>query len=261
MLNLRMRMRLILPTMMTLILIAHGGCATPQVTQQGLKTGYAALAKHDYPQALTAADGILQSDPAGPGAAEAYYLRGRVFQERAANVAAAGSDLQQARTAFINALALPKSDAVEGLIRAGLGDIAFKQDDYETAATQLGAASDKLQTPQEKARDLYLLGVARQRLSQWVEADRIFTQVTTQYPGSALAQQAQAHLGARQFFVDFASSGASSNDVIASLRRQGLQAMPGSGGMIRVGPASSYEQARGLKERLAAVYHNATIVP
>src|SRR5258706_4758923 len=99
-----------------LLAILLGGCstgATPEGRRQ-LQTGYQALDRKDYASAMDAADQFLREHPkGGPGTAEALYLEGRVYEQRAASAEAAGDEpeaqvgLQNPRSTYLRALTLP----------------------------------------------------------------------------------------------------------------------------------------------------------
>src|SRR3954471_11931196 len=65
-------------------LLTTTGCASKQQGTKGtLNQGYGALTDNHLDQAQAAADKVLADGPTGKGAADALYLRGRVFEERA----------------------------------------------------------------------------------------------------------------------------------------------------------------------------------
>src|SRR5688572_29755717 len=112
-----------------------GGCTENQPPpKEALSEGYAALEQQQYEQAIRAADEFLSQSPAGPGSAEALYLRGRGYeQSTAASPHQAQSNLQNARTSYIQALERKPSPKLEAYIHTSLANVAYFQDDYNTA--------------------------------------------------------------------------------------------------------------------------------
>src|SRR3954470_24426188 len=60
-----------------------GGCANQQANVTKLRSGYDALNARQLDAAMLAADEVLAAQPQQTLPAEAHYLRGRVFEERA----------------------------------------------------------------------------------------------------------------------------------------------------------------------------------
>src|SRR5688572_11393839 len=146
--------------------------------EQVLNDAYAAFDRKQYDAAMAGAQRVLVGNAQGPGAAEAQYLRGRVFEERATqadesgNKPAAKTALQSARDAYNAALAAKPTPAAEGRIRAGIANVAYFQEDYATAIAAGTAALDKTAEAQVKAWVLYRVGLSQQRFGNFTEADR-----------------------------------------------------------------------------------------
>ncbi len=258
-----------LSTLMSLVALI--GCAAQSGAEpgpkDGLNAGYEALSLKQYDSAISSADVFIAGHPGGPGRAEAYYLRGRALEDRPKpNSSAVRSDLQEARTAYIRALESSPSPALEGLVRAGVGNVAFFQDDYLTAQQQLTAAYEKLDKAEQKAGALYRVGRCQQRLGKFDEADRTFTEVQQKFPGTGAAVGAKQHEGARGFYVQLATFrvAADADKASGALRQQGVapQTVRTSAGQmaLRV-PAGSFSEARQIKSRMAASYPDALIQP
>jgi len=254
-------------------MLLAGGCASQEAqdtTKHKLESGYAALEQQRYGEAISASDEILAANPTGLGAAEALYLRGRAFEGRIKlNNASEASDLQVARTAYLQALQLPISPQLEGRVRAGIGLVAYYQDDYATALSQWTAAYDKLEKPEDQALTLYRIGQTDQRLGRWVDADRALATVQQQANGTDLAYMARRLQGSRAFYVQVAKTGTSRDalGVIAQLKQEGFPATTVQDAgeaayqYVRVGPLPAYAQAKAVKIRLAYLYPQAVIVP
>jgi tetratricopeptide (TPR) repeat protein len=244
-------------------------CASQQENVKTLRGGYDALGARQYDAAITAADQVLAGSPKETLPAEAHYLRGRVFEERAVAGVAVPTNLQNARSEYIAALGLPHRPDLEGRIRAGAANVAFAQEDYGTALQQWSAAYDRLEKPQDKLQALYKMGRAAQRLGRWDEADKYFNAVQEAAGGTDLANKARQLTGTRGFIVQLATfaSPAGTDAAVADLRRQGIIAQHvidptnRSLHLLRVGPMPTYADARSLKARFAGVYPSAVIMP
>src|SRR5437867_3568273 len=121
-----------------------------------LQSGYDALEARQYEQALAEADAYLQSHPRSAdspaGAAAALYLRGRSYEGRvAADQAQAQTNLQSARTAYIQCLEQKPAQPLAAYARTSLANVAYFQDDYATALAQWSAAYDQLDRQDVKA--------------------------------------------------------------------------------------------------------------
>lgn len=255
------------------LLLLSAGCASQQAqetTKHKLESGYAALNEQHYDEAILASNEVLRAAPTGPGAPEALYLRGRGYELRLKpNAAAEASDLQAARTAYLQGLQMQTGPQLEGRLRAGIGLVAYYQDDYATALNQWSLAYDKLEKPEDKLLTLYRIGQSDQRLGRWADADKVLAVVEQQASGTALADKAKSLRGCRAFYVQVAKTvnGKDAGSVVAQLRQQGLAAdavQDPSGGAfqyVRVGPLPGYTQAQAVKTRLAYAYPQAVIVP
>jgi tetratricopeptide (TPR) repeat protein len=252
------------------------GCASKKSVENHdvLQAGYQSLNRQDYNGAIASSGEFLRDNPnGGPGTAEALYLQGRVYEDRATKADAAGrekeahTELQDARSTYEHALTLKPSPKVVALLQAGVANVAYFQEDYLTAMREWAMAYPGISQSEARAWVLYRIGVCQQRLGRFAEADRSFMDVRQQYPRSAPAERAATHQGARAFFVQVGSySDAKNADAaIASLRSQAFAAEklkePNGRQAIRVGPAFNYDQAKALRGRLVGAYPGATIEP
>jgi tetratricopeptide (TPR) repeat protein len=259
-----------------LALALVAGCSEgPSLAErQQLHAGYASLNNRDYEAAMTAAEKFLRTHPPGaPGSAEALYLQGRVYEQRATNDERAGSDtgskfdLQSARAAYVKALSIPTDARLVALIHAGVANVAYFQEDYSTAMNEWAVAFPDLSDPEAKAWALYRIGVCQQRLGRFEQADNSFNSVRRQFPGSVPSERASLHLGARAFYVQVGAftDVVNADKIAASLASQGFHAAraigPAGQTEVRVGPAYTYADARQLQARLLASYPTATIEP
>ena len=259
-----------------LMALAAGGCAAHNLAEsrQELHAGYQALGQQDYDGAMTAAEQFLKDHPnGGPGTPEALYLQGRVYERRAETADAAGhdaearADLQYARGNYEHALTLNPTQRLEPLLRAGVANVAYFQEDYAAAMQQWAQSYDSLDQAESKAWVLYRIGLCQQRLGLFDKADRTFAQVRQEFPSSVPGQRAAAHMGARAFYVQVGAyaEGANADKTIAALRAQGFPAAkapePAGKQAVRVGPAYTYAQAKSLRTRLLGSYPTAMIEP
>lgn len=243
------------------------GCAPDQRKTQ-LTEGYTALEANQFGEAMSRADAFLSQYPTGPGTAEALYLRGRAFEQRvAANPNEARSNLQSARTAYIEALAKNPSPKLASYIHTSLANVAYFQDDYPTALKEWSGAYDSIQDTEIKSWVLYRMALCQQRLGRFVEADKIFTAVEQQYGGTLPAQRAKEKKGARGFSIQFATflNAATADSAIAALRSQGVlaskQVDPRSRSVVMAGPFATYQQALTVRNTHLDKYPDAIILP
>lgn len=227
-----------------------------------------ALEQQQFEQAQAKADDYLRKHPREEGSADALYLRGRALEARPApSPAAAAANLQAARSSYIAALSAQPGKKTEAYIRASLGNVAFFQDDYTTAAQQWAAAFDQLDRDDLKSWTLYRIGLSQQRLGQFTQADQTFARVRKDYPGTIPAQRASEHQGARQFYIQLATFrlAASADAAASDVRKVGLNPirLTDSKGysLLRVGPFRSYSEAKAQRARFVDKYPDALILP
>jgi tetratricopeptide (TPR) repeat protein len=246
---------------------AAGRQRAPQIL---LDEGYRALESQQYNDAIAKADQVLAAAPHGEGTPQALYLKGRSFEAKnAAGVTEeqATANLQAAREAYIKALGENPRQPLNAYIRTSLGNVAYFQDDYQTAISQLTTAYDNLDRDDLKAWALYRTGLSQQRQGQFEQADKTFASVQQKHPGSLPAQRAREHVGARAFYVQLATFAqpASADKAVADLKKQGVAATrvqgPEGHAYLRVGPIASYNQALYTRSRFLNKYPDALIIP
>ncbi|HEX8523529.1 MAG TPA: tetratricopeptide repeat protein [Tepidisphaeraceae bacterium] len=251
------------------VLVAAGCAAQPSASDKAsLAAASRSVETQQYEQAIAQADTYLSRTPHGPGSAEALYLKGRGFEGRVAqNPGEAKKNLQAARSAYVQALGMKPSQQTEAAIRTSLANVAYFQDDYNTASDQWQAAYPKLTDANVKGWVLYRIGICQQRLGQFDRADQAFAQAQREFPHSVPAQRSREHQGARGFYVQLATfaSGASADKAAAALKTQGVTPVKTTDSkgnqQLRVGPLSSYGQAMAMKSRFAGQYPDAMVVP
>lgn len=251
------------------LLVGCAGAEQPKPQQrQSLNAIGADLDQQHYDEALAAADEYLKQNPQGPGTAQALYLRGRSLQGRTASSAAdSKANWQQAREAYVQALAQNPEPLLQAYIRASLANVAYFQEDYAAALQQWTSAYDKLDREDLKAWSLYRSGLCQQRLGRFIDADRTFAQVQQNYPNTVPGQRAREHQGVRSFYVQLATfrSTASFDKASSSLRAQGVVPVRSNDSrgysILRIGPFSTYADAKRQQQRFASQYPDALIVP
>jgi TolA-binding protein len=255
-------------SVLTIVSIAASGCGPDQQAKRDLTVGYDALEAQQYDQAIASADAYLQQRPNGVGTAEALYLRGRGLEQRTVHSnAEAQANLQAARSAYIEALSKNPSPKLEAYLHTSLANVAYFQEDYGAAEQEWTKAYEQLDDEGLKSWVLYRVGLCRQRMDHFSEADQIFATVQQKYPNTVPAQRAREHQGARAFTVQFATfaSPANADTAIAGFRRDGVNVLKQTdrqGRAIIVStPQPTYRQAQALKARYALTYPSAIILP
>lgn len=251
------------------VVLAGTGCQSDR--SDTLRQGFAALSERppNPTFALGAAEKQYRETPTGPLAAEALYLRGRAYEVYPARNATEGAAyLAAARTAYQQALANRPSPGLRAYIQASLGNVAFFQEDFTTSFTSFRSAYGDLDTEDSRAWALYRMGVCLQRLGQFTDADRIFTDVQSRYPNTLQARRAGENKGFTAFYVRL---GAYSSPIYAEsastgLRRQGFRGLsvyqdPRGLYLLRLGPYATYAQARAAQRQLARTHPDALIMP
>lgn len=237
-----------------------------------LNAGYSAFDRRDYDGAMSDAEAFLSKNPNAPGSAEALYLEGRVYEERAeasgfaGDIAGVKSNLDNERSAYEHGLAMPSVPRVQALLHAGLANVAYHLDDYGTAVREWQVSYAAIEPTDAKAWVLYRIGLCQQRLGWFPQADRSFQMVREEFPSSEPAARATAHEGATAFYVQVAAfkDFPNANRCVSSLKAQSLPAEVVAGPseeIVRVGPASTFAEARALEIRLAPKYPGALVVP
>jgi outer membrane protein assembly factor BamD (BamD/ComL family) len=249
-------------------LVVAPGCASHKAERADLTAVDQSIQRKQFDQAVQQADAFLAKNPTGAGAPEALYLRGLALEQKVApSPQESRANLQAARASYIEALSRRPHDELETRIRAALGNVAYFQDDYQTAISQFAVAVPKLEQNDTRAWSLYRMGLCQQRLGQFQQADQTFTMVQKQHPNTEPARRAKEHEGARAFYVQLVTfkTVASADKAAAALKREGVEPVRATSAQgyqqIRVGPVNSYAQAQSLKSRFADRYPDAIIIP
>lgn len=258
-------------TIGVIFMAVAGGCGprsvAPTTGARGdLNAGYSALDSGNADAAQARADAFLASHPRGVGAAEAHYLRGRAHELRSTKDGAnAQQHLQNARLAYLEALKHSPNTDLEPRIRASIGNVAYFQDDYNTALAQLNYAAERLPDAESQAWALYRSGICHQRLGRFAMADKVFDQVQTRFPQYEPARRARAHRGMTSFSVQLAAyqDNAAADQLVNEVRRQGLAVIKTRDtkglNIVSIVNIPSYDEAKRIKARFSAEHPDAII--
>lgn len=249
---------------------AAGGTGATPSRREELAGGYQAFEQRRYDEAIQAAERVLAEDSTGPGSAEALYLQGRVHEQKARD-ASGGADarrhLREAQGLYMRALSTKPPQPLEAYARAGLANVSYFLEDYAAAAREWAAAYPQITEPDAKAWAAYRAGLSEQRRGDFDAADQHFAEVQHLFPGSEQARRAAAHQGARAFTVQVGlfTTAANAQNAVAGLKSRGFSPVrttdPQGRTVIGVGPISTYQQAKSMRDRLIGQYPGATIVP
>ena len=248
------------------LILLLSGCPTHQ---KDLDAASDAFAARDYRRTIDQTQKTLAApNLAREDAAAALYLQGRAYEEaNASGEAEKLANLAAARRAYVDALSRGPSAGLEGRIHGGLANVAYHQEDYETALSQWTSAYDKIDLPDQKPWILYRIGLSQQRLGRFDQADRTLADVQKNFPGTEPARRAKEKQGTRQFYVQVAvfSQASLAGKTVDSLKRMGqlpLQSLDSQGRtVISVGPTANWAAARQLQMRISPQYPDALIVP
>jgi tetratricopeptide (TPR) repeat protein len=244
------------------------GCPT-RVARQQLSTAQTALEQKRYDEAMAAADQYLKEDAKGIGAAEALYFKGRALEQRVKkDDAAFARDLTAAKSHYLRALELKPARELEAYVHTSLGNVTYWLHDYAAAEGAFRRAHELLPAGDLKGWALYRLGLSQQRLGRWTDADKTFSAVQSEVPGTEIAKRSKEHQGARAFHVQVASfqSVANADKLVAQLRGQGVAAQrvpkpERNLHAVMAGPAKTYMEAMNIRTRLSSQFKDAMIVP
>ena len=130
---------------------------------------------HQAEQAISQADAFLSLSPDGPGAAEAYAIKGRGYELKVAtSPEEARKNLQMARSAYEDSLSHNPPSSEEGNIRASLSNVAYQLDDYPTSLAEASHAYNLVDSADVQSVLLYRMGVSQQRMGRFSDADATF---------------------------------------------------------------------------------------
>ena len=257
-----------LAIVITALMVATvGGCAS-EAQKKLLRRGFDQLEAKQFSGAAGTANEYLNKYPSTPGVAEALYLRGRASEQRpSSSFAESRSNLQTARTDYIAALKAKPPQTLENYIRTSIGNVAFFQDDYATALAQWEYVYPRQKDATTRAWTLYRIGLCRQRLGRFGDADATFDRVVREFPGTLQARRSAEARGTRAFYVQVgafavqASADRLARDLAQRGGRVSRQADPRGLYLVRLGPYGTYMQAMTERGRWLSFYPDARVVP
>jgi tetratricopeptide (TPR) repeat protein len=251
-----------------LLTATAGGCGPDPKVKQDLANSQTALEAGQQDEAIMHAQTLLDRAPSGAGTAEALYMQGLAHEKKvAASPQEARANLQAARNCYTEAFAHQPSRQLEAYLHTSLANASYFQDDYVTALREWTTAYDQLDDNDLKSWVLYRIGLCRQRMGQFTDADQVLVAVQEKYPNTIPAQRAREKYGARAFSVQIATyaNTAAADSTIGTLRQEGVaatrQSDPKGRSVVFVGPVPSYQQAVAMKTRYASKFPDAVIVP
>ena len=257
---------------LAILTAALAGCGAESASRDRLDVAWKELENPmpNYASIGAAADAYLAEDPSGNQVGRALYLRGRALEEKAQrDPATPQQDFSNAYSYYSQALTKSPPAALEGLIRAGRGNVLYFQDRYAEAIGELRTGHELMTNDGSRAWALYRVGLCQQRLAQWEQADQTFASVQQKYPGGEQARRAMEHAGQRQFWVQVGAyaAPAPADAVVTALKKEGQPAArfaePGGRGnqYVRIGPFASYASALAVRQKLWSRYAGALVIP
>lgn len=245
------------------------GC-TDVGARQVLNRGYDELGAKQYDQADSDAEEFLRSHPNGAGVGEAYYLKGRIEEQKAQDpqqsrsVADKRDHLDRARDLYEDGLRTPAPTGVKALLHTGIANVDYHEEDYASALTEWQTAYDNLQDESQKARVLYQIGRCQQRLGMFAAADATYSKVQQMYPGTDAARYAADKAGASGFYVEvgkYPDAAVAEKDA-SRLRQQGFPASRDARNQfVQIGPYATYVEAKAVKTRISDKFPGSVISP
>jgi len=134
--------------------------------------------------------------------AEALYLEGRVYEQRATSNERVGSDtqskmdLQSARAAYVKALQAPAEPRLVALIHSGVANVAYFQEDYTTANERMGGGIPRsIRLGSQGMGSLPHRHLASSGLAGSIRLTTASTGVRQQFPRSVSAERASPAFG------------------------------------------------------------------
>lgn len=241
-------------------------------SRQILNRAYSELDAKQYDDADADADEFLRAHPNGSGVGEAYYLKGRIEEQKAQDpqasptVADKRANLEAARDEYTRGLESIAPSGVKALLHSGIANVDFYEEDYSDAAREWKIAYDNLTSDDQRAWVLYHIGRCDQRMGLFDQADEAFSRVQRLYPGSEASIRSASREGMRAFFVEVGSfpNQANAEAAAAELRKEGYAAsrtIDIGRQIVRVGPIPTFAEAKAFQGRLRAQYPGAIISP
>ncbi len=239
---------------------ACNGPISPQARDL-LQNGLDTYNRGDDRATLERMNEFIDQHGEGPGADEAYYLRG-LSRYRTGDRDGAEKDLRQAldRTA--------RKDLRIGALKA-LGDLSYDNGQMSGAEDFYNKALDIQPHAEHPADEIfYRLGCALQRMGRWRDADVPFSRLNYYFEGSDLAQRADQRVFSRAWMVQAGAfrAGANARNVRDKLLKRNfpVEAKPSiiEGNLhylVLVGRYTRYKQASQICSRVRRIVDGAFV--
>ena len=262
----------------SLLLLSAAGCTSPQkkaaapVNQHAaLDAGYIALESQQYNDALAKADQVLAAGAHGPNSAAALYLKGRAFgreKRRRRAIRPGGHTKSRRRPRRLHPGAGPNPPSNPS--RPTSAPASPTSPIFRTIIPPPSASGPPLTTSSIAMTSKHGLSIASASPSS-AKANSPRPIRPSPPSGNFIPipspPSRQRTPGARSFYVQLATfaSAKSADAAIAQLQREGINAVrttdAASHSLVPLGPIASYKQAEYFKDRLAAKYPNALVLP
>ena len=227
-----------------------------------------ALASNQPDAAIADAVTYLNSQPFGPDASQAWYVKGRGYEMKVAgDPSGVAENLFQAKSCYLEALHQGPNPSLEGDIHASLSKVDFYQDDFSDAIPEATKGMMQVSSPETKANLLLLIGRSQQRLGEFTDADLTFRQVQQRYPGTPVAAIAHDDEGLKGFYVQLATYTTKdlADQAVASLGNSRAilseRTVANGNTIIDDGPFPTYTDAKSARDHLLKNFPQAVIVP
>lgn len=204
-----------------LLPIAGTGCdrlPAPAVTR--IRQGHRAYRQGDYARAQRLLSPVIAAHADQPDVGEAYYVRG-LARLRAGQTKAAANDFQAA-------LRVADRSELKALLHAQLGNLAFEDGQYGSAARHYRRAAPDLPNRSPTDRVLLRYGVSLQRAGRFRQAKLVLADLLTRFSSGSAAAEAHRKLAwiGDHYSIQCGvySNQANAQATARKLRAQGLEA-------------------------------------
>ena len=204
-----------------LLPVAGTGCdrlPAPAVTR--IRQGHHAYQRGDYARVQRLLSPVIAAHAERPDVGEAYYVRG-LARLKAGQAKAAANDFQAA-------LRVADRSELKALLHAQLGNLAFEDGQYESAARHYRRAAPNLPDRSPTDRVLLRYGVSLQRAGRFRQAKLVLADLLTRFSSGPAAAEARRKLTWIGHYYSIQcgvySNQANAQATARKLRAQGLQA-------------------------------------
>ncbi len=196
---------------------------------------------------------FIQQHPDAPETGEAYYLRGLCHLKL--------RQRSEAQRDFTDAITKSPRKDVSLRAQAALGVMAYDDGHWAAAIRHYEDAIFWLEDLREYDDQLLRYGISLQRMGQWDQSARLFSQILHDYPKGSAAKAARRMLGWNKNYFTVQchalSKSAAADKEVARLRGLGLKAsrrLDTRGGrawyLVQVGEYRTYDEAKRAERRI-----------